>query len=325
MANKLTEWLPPSAAAARPGAPGKGIYLHLATDTGAVSAWDGSAWQSVGGGGGGASVPAGAADDLVELDGVGGLRARVPGATGTLLLDAATPAAARASIDAVPTTRMFAGLDLSADRSASALLAALGLLWTPSLASSSGWTDVSSGGGSVVITGGALTGTVPGSTAATIVGAATLPWGSTDGFDLRARVQIAGDTTANAKAHLRVLYGGDGFFVVPKGNGSLELVRTLGGYASLATVASRPVDGTGWVRLRVVGQRVTVWYGTGSGSSEPSATGWTLIYDADQAALLSSAGPTGLLLGGQTEGVALSTNTTFAWRSVSVRSLAGSA
>lgn len=50
--NRIAEWLPPSFAADRPSAPGAGVYLHRATDTGAVTVWDGSAWHSVGGGGG---------------------------------------------------------------------------------------------------------------------------------------------------------------------------------------------------------------------------------------------------------------------------------
>ena len=213
------------------------------------------------------------------------------------------------------------GTDVVA-RTAAQVLAAL-ITWTPSLASSAGWTDVSSGGGSVAITGGTLTGTVPGSIAATIVGAATIPWGSTDCYDVRARVQITGDTTSNAKGHLRVNFAGGAITINQQGDGTLQLLTTFGGFSLWATVASRPIGGTGWVRLRITGQRVTAWYGTGVGSAEPSVTGWTLLTDADRSVLVGQVGPVTLHLGGQTEGGALTTTTTFAWSFVSARSLSG--
>lgn len=196
--------------------------------------------------------------------------------------------------------------------------------WTPSLASSSGWTDVSSGVGSVTITGGALTGTITGSVAPTNVAAATIPWAGDNAFEVRARVQISGSTGADAKAHLRVRYVGGDLCVVPSGDGGLLLFHSIGGYSPISTASGRPINGTGWIRLRVVGQRVTLWYGTGSGASEP--TSWTLMYDADQSVLIGVASPTALHLGGQNDsGGGLSTTSTFAWRSVSVRSLSGSA
>lgn len=40
-------WLPDALASERPASPGKGRYLHRATDTGAVSYWDGGAWRAV--------------------------------------------------------------------------------------------------------------------------------------------------------------------------------------------------------------------------------------------------------------------------------------
>lgn len=44
--NRLVEWLPDSVASARPSAPGQGVYLHRATDTGAITLWDGAAWRT---------------------------------------------------------------------------------------------------------------------------------------------------------------------------------------------------------------------------------------------------------------------------------------
>lgn len=292
------------------------------------------------GGGGGATLPAAPAAVLLDA----GAPSTIVGLNSSGVGTALSASASRAAMDAmqdVLTTRgdlvragvagiaerlpaatadTFLGGDGTdvTTRTAAQVLASLGLLWTPSLASSAGWTDVSSGVGSVAITGGALTGTI--TTGSNNVAAATIPWGGADCFDVRGRVQITGDTTANGQAHLRARYGSDGFLLIAGGAGSLSLVRTLGSYSSLASTAGRPVDGTGWVRLRIVGQRVTMWYGTGSGSSQP--TSWTLLYDADQAALLAVAGPTALHLGAQ-NGSALSVTTDFAWRSVTVQSIGG--
>lgn len=41
-------WLTPTTAAARPADPGAVIALHRATDTGAVTLWDGGAWRTIG-------------------------------------------------------------------------------------------------------------------------------------------------------------------------------------------------------------------------------------------------------------------------------------
>ena len=55
-ANRLVEWLPDSLASARPSTPGQGVYLHRATDTGAITLWDGTAWRDLDGGGGASPV-----------------------------------------------------------------------------------------------------------------------------------------------------------------------------------------------------------------------------------------------------------------------------
>lgn len=44
-------WSPPTTAALRPATLGEGPYLHRATDTGAITLWDGGAWRSFGGAG----------------------------------------------------------------------------------------------------------------------------------------------------------------------------------------------------------------------------------------------------------------------------------
>lgn len=41
-------WLTPTVAASRPADPGAAIALHRATDTGAVTLWDGGAWRTIG-------------------------------------------------------------------------------------------------------------------------------------------------------------------------------------------------------------------------------------------------------------------------------------
>lgn len=52
----LVQWLTPSLAAARPADPG-GPALHRATDTGALTYFDGTTWRALGGGGGGVANP----------------------------------------------------------------------------------------------------------------------------------------------------------------------------------------------------------------------------------------------------------------------------
>ena len=315
--NKLAEFLPSGLAAARPVAPGTGVYLYYATDTGAVSIWDGAAWRAVSG----SSSPTTTRGDLIIRGASADQRLAIGAAARVLRSDGTDPAWA-ALLAADVSDGGAVGRSVLQSATAADAATAQGLLWTPSLASSSGWTDVSSGVGSVAITGGALTGTITGSVAPVNIAAATIPWGGSDCFDVRARVQITGSTGADAKANLRVRYGSDGFTIVPSGDGGLALIRTLGGYGSLASTTGRPVDGTGWVRLRIVGQRVTFWYGTGVGSAEP--TSWTLLYDADQGALVGAASPTVLYLGGQNDsGAGLSGSTDFIWRAVTVRSLAG--
>lgn len=81
--NRIAEWLPPSAAADRPASPGLGIYLHRATDTGAVTVWDGAAWRTVSGSG--FANPMTTAGDLIK-GGVSGSPGRLAiGTEGQLL------------------------------------------------------------------------------------------------------------------------------------------------------------------------------------------------------------------------------------------------
>lgn len=110
----------------------------------------------VGGGGGGASLPVSAPEDL--LDGATPDSFFTTDAAGNGQLSSAS--SARTLMGAVPTTRTLAGLDLSADRSAAALAAALdGAVTTDFTAGSSGWTlsAGSSGRGSAVQSGAGLT------------------------------------------------------------------------------------------------------------------------------------------------------------------------
>lgn len=77
MSNRLAEWLTPGLAADRPTSPGTGIYLHRATDTGALTVWDGSAWRSMGGGSspttteGDLSIRGASADERLAIGGAG--------------------------------------------------------------------------------------------------------------------------------------------------------------------------------------------------------------------------------------------------------------
>jgi hypothetical protein len=56
-ANRLVEWLPDSLASERPSTPGQGVYLHRATDSGAITLWDGAAWRAWPSSGGGGDAP----------------------------------------------------------------------------------------------------------------------------------------------------------------------------------------------------------------------------------------------------------------------------
>jgi hypothetical protein len=84
----LTEvlWLTPTTAAARPADPGAVIALHRATDTGAVTLWDGGAWRTIG-----LVSPLTTRGDLWVRDGSGDARLPVGGASEILGSDGTDP------------------------------------------------------------------------------------------------------------------------------------------------------------------------------------------------------------------------------------------
>lgn len=94
----LTEilWLTPSVAASRPVSPGALIAIHRATDTGAVTLWDGGAWRSLG-----LVSPLTTRGDLWRRDGSGDARLAL-GAAGSLLTSDGTDPVWRSVEDALP-------------------------------------------------------------------------------------------------------------------------------------------------------------------------------------------------------------------------------
>lgn len=91
-------WLPPTVAASRPATPdpAEQIALHRATDTGAVSLWDGAAWRSLG-----LVSPLTTRGDIWRRDGSGDARLAL-GAAGTLLTSDGTDPVWRTVEDALP-------------------------------------------------------------------------------------------------------------------------------------------------------------------------------------------------------------------------------
>lgn len=84
----LTEvlWLTPSTAASRPADPGAVIALHRATDTGAVTLWDGAAWRTLG-----LVSPLTTRGDIWVRDGSGDARLAIGGASEILGSDGTDP------------------------------------------------------------------------------------------------------------------------------------------------------------------------------------------------------------------------------------------
>jgi hypothetical protein len=174
----LTEilWLTPTVAASRPSNPGAVIALHRATDTGAVTLWDGAAWRSLG-----IASPLTTRGDLWRRDASGDARLAIGGdgkfvrsngtdpswqsivatdvsdstAVGRASLTAVDEAAARAAIDAAPTSHTHAAGDITSGTlavarggtgggTASAARTALGIQDSPRLIPLFGYATASS-------------------------------------------------------------------------------------------------------------------------------------------------------------------------------------
>lgn len=210
-----------------------------------------------------------------------------------------------------------------------------GRVTTPSLVSEAagGWTPVDvTSPGTVTVTGGEVLVSIPNaSTTSGAGGKESRAWpASGRNFEVIARVQMTGDADAEIQAVLRLDYiaAGAGFYWVLNAAGTWQAYSTFDNIESVALLTSglavtgMPRDGTGWTRVRISGQRLTLWTGIGVGSAAPVDSAWTLRYDADRSTLVGRTAPTALVLGGRSSGThSVAGATTVRWSQVSVRNL----
>lgn len=202
-----------------------------------------------------------------------------------------------------------------------------GRVTTPSLASevAGGWTPtLVTAPGQVAVTGGELV--VSYSGASTTSGAGgyeerAWPDGAGAEYEVRARARITNTTSADSRLYGNVLYGAGLIYWIVQGDGVTRFFANLASEnAQLGAAATLPVDGTGWIRLRVRGARATAWTGVGVGTAEPTA--WTLRYDGDRTQLVGLAVPTGTQWGGsQTSTASVGATVTYRWSHLTLRNL----
>lgn len=218
----------------------------------------------------------------------------------------------------VPTTRTLAGLDLSADRSASAMLAAIGAAssqtartTTYDFASSTGWT-LTNNSGTASITGGvlrlAVTSTNTGDNGPRghcDLGSIADPWavqiawriaahtGGSASSQGRLTLQSTSATTGASEKRLTVR---------THGNGAIDLMIFPVAGPGVNSIVEAPAgtlvyDGDDWLILRILGGVAQVWRarGSGGGHTLPAKTSWVLLgYGASSppAPILSSSSMT---------------------------------
>ena len=155
---------------------------------------------------------------------------------------------------------------------------------TPSLASSSGWTGSSYGGG----TAGAI------NTGATRLEFAVNANGSGSvvqrtislavDWSMQARVVSMSDTTTDVRLVFLAANGSPSSQIHVDGTGGFECKFINAGGATIVTraltaaltgVRAAMTAGTLWLRLRQSGGVISYWYGIGSGTAEP--TSWLLL------------------------------------------------
>lgn len=146
------------------------------------------------------------------------------------------------------------------------------------------------------------------------------PWSSGESFDLRARVKIAGSTSANLITYFAVTFGVAQVAYRLRGDGHLRALHTIGGGSTLATVTGQPVDGTLHVRIERRGARLTMSHATSaSDTTLPAEDGWTTDYD-DFVTVLTTRAPGGLRVQAATEGAALPAAAVVTWNDCDLRS-----
>lgn len=250
MAQHNAIWLPDALASERPASPGKGRYLYRATDTGAVSYWDGSAWRTV-------------YDPTATVN--------------------ATQLQGRSVASDAPTNGQALVWDAAQSRWEPGTVAGGGLVLTTSHT----WT-LRQGSGTAAESAGQVT--LSGAISTALTGAsrpaayAALPDGRTLAISVRL-VSVTGDSNTYAGFCLQKS-GGTAenallFQVQPSGAGQWGY-ESGGGYTSYATVipGSLPVGGTAWLRVEVDrAGRARFLYGIGSGSTPPSFGEWQQLGD----------------------------------------------
>jgi len=208
-----------------------------------------------------------------------------------------------------------------------------GRVTTPSLVSevAGGWTPVDvTSPGTVTVTGGEVLVSIPNaSTTASAGGKESRSWVAAGrAFEVLARYQSTGDADAEIQGILRLDYAVGNAYWILNAAGTWQCYSNFDGSENVALLVSglavtgMPRDGTGWIRTRIDGQRLTLWTGIGVSSTPPTDSAWTLRYDADRDKLLGKAAPTALVLGGRSSGThSVAGATTVRWSQVSVRNL----
>lgn len=261
--NRSAELLPPGLAADRPEAPGTGRYFYFATDDGSLSLWDGSAWNEVGGGGGGA-LPITTQGDLVIGDAMGAAARLAKGADGMVLRAGATTVAwdwplpeATAASQLLASTgagRAYAALTSSALR---ALVSSV-FRRPLELKLSQGWalTQPSAGATSFVTGPDAIEVSIP--TGTTFTGGAADVSGVLVDDDpyLTFSARLGAPTHNSSSGELYVLQMGappDLLIGIVRGDGSAALAYYVGG--SFVTVGTGTAPAS-WVSALASGQAV---------------------------------------------------------------------
>lgn len=231
-------------------------------------------------GGGGVTLPTTAADDVI--DGATPDSFFTTDAAGNGQLSSAS--SARTLMGAVPTTRTLAGLDLSADRSAAALAAALdGAVTTDFTAGSSGWTlsAGSSGRGSAVQSGAGLT--------LDLTVGALVAWDVSSGFNApsatrtlpsggargcRAEVAFAPPSNVNNRTGLFFRDAARNYTVGVQYNRSSDLIELLGLSPGISVFGSTTLAGTRALCVEIVGGQIAAYAST---TATPGAADWRFV------------------------------------------------
>jgi hypothetical protein len=250
MAQHNAIWLPDALASERPASPGKGRYLYRATDTGAVSYWDGSAWRTV-------------YDPTATVN--------------------ATQLQGRSVASDAPTNGQALVWDAAQSRWEPGTVAGGGLVLTTShtwtLRQGSGTAAESSG---QVTLSGALGASFNGSNRPSAY--APLSAGRTMALYARV-VSLTGDSNTYAGISLQNSAGtaeNSLLFQLQPSGAAQWGYESGGGYTGYATVTagSITIDGTWWLKIEIDrAGRARFCYGQGSGSTRPAHGEWLQLGD----------------------------------------------